>query len=155
MRKDEPGVVNQRHHVGRIGFGGDPQHPIDRVLMQERPGEPASAIVAVTEDGEDITITPLFVSVTPGMILVDHDDTTAGALGRFQVQQHTLCDGWINTWSVIEADGTQTPQTFASYAEAKAELAEFLDDIAADIETGDRGEDSGFEREEFRIVPVT
>lgn len=117
-------------------------------------GEPASAIVAVTEDGEDITITPLFVSVTPGMILVDHDGTTAGALGRFQVQQHTLCDGWINTWSVIEADGTQTPQTFASYAEAKAELAEFLDDIAADIETGDRGENSGFEREEFRIVPV-
>lgn len=63
-------------------------------------GEPASAIVAVTEDGEDITITPLFVSVTPGMILVDHDGTTAGALGRFQVQQHTLCDGWINTWSI-------------------------------------------------------
>jgi hypothetical protein len=37
-------------------------------------GEPASAIVAVTkDDGNEYQITPLFVSVTPGMKLIDHD----------------------------------------------------------------------------------
>ena len=37
-------------------------------------GEPASAIVSVNKQGEDeYQITPLFVSVTPGMKLIDHD----------------------------------------------------------------------------------
>lgn len=74
---------------------------------------------------------------------------------RFEVQHHTLCDGWTNTWTVINADGTEAPQTFASYAEAARELAEFLADIAADIETGLRSEDEGFDPAEFQIVPVT
>jgi hypothetical protein len=37
-------------------------------------GEPAAAIVAVHRDGESYAITPLFVSVTPGMVLTDHDN---------------------------------------------------------------------------------
>lgn len=41
-------------------------------------GQPAAAIVAVTPDGDDFTITPLFVSVTPDMILTDHDGVLAG-----------------------------------------------------------------------------
>lgn len=36
-------------------------------------GEPAVAIVTVNEDGPGYVITPLFVSVTPGMALTDHD----------------------------------------------------------------------------------
>ena len=36
-------------------------------------GEPAAAIVAVNRDGEEYTISPLFVAVTPGMILTDHE----------------------------------------------------------------------------------
>ena len=36
-------------------------------------GEPAAAIVAVNRDGEDYTISPLFVAVTPAMVLTDHD----------------------------------------------------------------------------------
>jgi hypothetical protein len=36
-------------------------------------GEPAAAIVAVRQDGEGFTMQPLFVSVTPGMALADHD----------------------------------------------------------------------------------
>ena len=36
-------------------------------------GEPASAIVAVNRDGEEYTITPLFVSVTPSLQMTDHD----------------------------------------------------------------------------------
>ena len=36
-------------------------------------GEPAAAIVAVNRNGADYTIRPLFVAVTPGMVLTDHD----------------------------------------------------------------------------------
>ena len=37
-------------------------------------GEPASAIVSINKQASDeYKITPLFVSVTPGMKLVDHD----------------------------------------------------------------------------------
>ncbi len=36
-------------------------------------GEPAAAIVAINQDGEEYQITPLFVSVTDTMQLTDHD----------------------------------------------------------------------------------
>ena len=36
-------------------------------------GRPGCAIVAVNRDGEEFDIVPLFVSVTPGMSLSDHD----------------------------------------------------------------------------------
>lgn len=45
-------------------------------------GEPASAIVAITPDGEDYTVTPLFVSITPGMDLTDHDGVAPDAAGK-------------------------------------------------------------------------
>ena len=40
-------------------------------------GEPAAAIVAVNRDGDNYAITPLFVSVTPSLILTDHDGQPA------------------------------------------------------------------------------
>lgn len=43
-------------------------------------GEPAAAIVVVNRDGTDYTITPLFVAVTPGMVLTDHHGTPCGPL---------------------------------------------------------------------------
>jgi hypothetical protein len=36
-------------------------------------GEPAAAIVSVNRDGEEYTIVPLFVAVTPAIVLTDHD----------------------------------------------------------------------------------
>jgi hypothetical protein len=45
-------------------------------------GEPAAAIVAVNRDGEEYTIVPLFVAVTPGMVLTDHDGTPCGPMSR-------------------------------------------------------------------------
>jgi hypothetical protein len=41
-------------------------------------GEPPVAIVAVNEAGDNYTITPLFVSVTPSLELADHDGRSAG-----------------------------------------------------------------------------
>jgi hypothetical protein len=43
-------------------------------------GEPGSTIVAVNRNGDDFTITPLFVSVTPGMTLTDHDGIEPGSM---------------------------------------------------------------------------
>tara|TARA_R110002124_G_scaffold183401_4_gene350823 strand:+ start:53831 stop:54049 length:219 start_codon:yes stop_codon:yes gene_type:complete len=40
-------------------------------------GEPAVAIVTVNEDGPGYVVMPLFVSVTPGMTLTDHDGIAA------------------------------------------------------------------------------
>ena len=40
-------------------------------------GEPAAAIVAVIGDGDNYAITPLFVSVTPSLTLIDHDGQPA------------------------------------------------------------------------------
>ena len=44
-------------------------------------GEPAAAIIAVDEQGEQFNLLPLFVSVTPGMVLTDHDGTAPQELG--------------------------------------------------------------------------
>ena len=41
-------------------------------------GEPAAAIVAVNQDGDNYNITPLFVRVTPSLTLTDHDGRPAG-----------------------------------------------------------------------------
>lgn len=41
-------------------------------------GKPAAAIVAVTPEGDDYQITPLFVSVTDDMVLTDHAGVPAG-----------------------------------------------------------------------------
>ncbi|MGH9632052.1 MAG: hypothetical protein ACRD7E_27425 [Bryobacteraceae bacterium] len=44
-------------------------------------GQPAAAIVGVTQEGGDYTITPLFVSVTGAMVLTDHDGASAAQEG--------------------------------------------------------------------------
>jgi len=67
----------------------------------------------------------------------------------YEVQHWTLCDGWINCWSVDER-----PQLFATWGQAQAELDEFFADIAAEIKAGTRAPDEGYDRSEFRIVPV-
>jgi hypothetical protein len=40
-------------------------------------GEPTSAIVAINKEGDGYEIQPLFVAVTPGMTLIDHDGRSA------------------------------------------------------------------------------
>ena len=68
---------------------------------------------------------------------------------RYEIVHETLCDGWINCWSV---DGG--PETFATIAEAEAELAAFLGEIDDEIRRGDRDADQGYSESEFAIVPV-
>jgi hypothetical protein len=71
----------------------------------------------------------------------------------WEVQHHTLCQGWINTWSE-EVDGVSRPLVYETEAEAQAELQEFLREIAEEIAYGERDPDNGYDAEEFRIVEV-
>ncbi|HLG63082.1 MAG TPA: hypothetical protein VKY19_14175 [Ktedonosporobacter sp.] len=72
----------------------------------------------------------------------------------YEVQTYTICQGWINCWSVIDAQGNETKQVFDTEAEAKVELEEFLADIAQEIFHGERAPNEGYDPEDFRIVPV-
>ena len=70
----------------------------------------------------------------------------------YEVQHYTLCDGWVNTWTISEGDDDPIPQVFATRDEAQAELDEFLRDIQDEIDCGDRAPDEGYDASEFRIV---
>ena len=58
--------------------------------------------------------------------------------------------------AVVPARGCQhdNPMTFASHAEAKVELDDFLADIADEIAAGRRAPDAGYDASEFRIVAL-
>jgi len=45
-------------------------------------GEPATAIVTVNPDGKEFNVSPVFVSVTPGMVITDHEGVEAQELER-------------------------------------------------------------------------
>ncbi|MCZ8081432.1 MAG: hypothetical protein O9289_19630 [Rhodobacteraceae bacterium] len=72
----------------------------------------------------------------------------------WEVQHHTLCQGWINTWSE-EVDGVSRPLTYPSEAAAQDALEEFLREIAEEIAYGERDPDQGYDSQEFRVVEVT
>lgn len=72
---------------------------------------------------------------------------------KYEVQHYTLCDGWINTWS-IEENGISKPQVFDSKEEAQKELDEFLREITEEIEYGERDPEHGYDAEQFRIAEV-
>lgn len=72
----------------------------------------------------------------------------------YEVQMYTLCDGWINTWSVHHEDGSSQLQTFPTIEAAQAEIETFLAEIEAQIENGERQPDEGYDLDDFRIMKV-
>lgn len=71
----------------------------------------------------------------------------------WEVQHHTLCQGWINCWSE-EVDGEARPLRYETEEEAAFELQSFLSEIAAEIDAGERDPDHGYDGDEFRVVEV-
>jgi len=69
---------------------------------------------------------------------------------KFEVQENTICDGWVNTWHEYDDDNNEIPMTFDTFEEALVELDEFLYDMTKAYNMGDISilED----RENFRIV---
>lgn len=75
----------------------------------------------------------------------------------WEVQQNTLFGGWVNTWTETtdSPDGMiEQPCVYSTEQEAKEALQEFLDDVQAEIDAGDRAPDEGFSEEEFRVAEV-
>ena len=74
---------------------------------------------------------------------------------RYEVQTHTLCQGWINCWTVTEVGSSAfTPETFPTREAAQIALDEFLAEIQSEITAGERTQDEGYSPEEFRIMEV-
>jgi len=67
----------------------------------------------------------------------------------YEVQHYTLCQGWVNTWLIDDK-----PHTFKTREEAEEELANFLADIEAEIELGEREADNGYDASEFQVVEI-
>lgn len=66
----------------------------------------------------------------------------------YEIHHFTLFDGWVNTWTDTDDDGTETPTTFKTEAEAEVALQKFLDDWKADAT------EYHYSRDEFRIVKI-
>ena len=73
---------------------------------------------------------------------------------KWEIRTHTLCDGYVNTWSTIDEQGNSEPETFKTKAEALAALDEFLAEIREEIDMGLRPPDAGYSREEFQVMQV-
>jgi len=71
----------------------------------------------------------------------------------FEVQTFTLCDGWINCWSITDEQGTR-PETFDTRAEAQAEIDTFFQEIELQIKAGERQPDEGYSRDEYQILEI-
>jgi len=67
---------------------------------------------------------------------------------KWEVQEFTFCDGWINTWS----DKNEEPLYFKSEDEAKQELDDFLFDQSEAVENGAMVDK--YDIENYRIVKV-
>lgn len=55
----------------------------------------------------------------------------------WEVQTLTLCDGWVNTWTISRFGQAEQPETFASFVEAEQTLARFIEDARYAVEAGD------------------
>ena len=66
---------------------------------------------------------------------------------KYVVEHQTLCDGWINTWSV---DGE--PEVFDTYQDAENALDSFLSEEKKAFKRGEI--DNMYEADEFRITEI-
>ena len=69
-------------------------------------------------------------------------------MSKFEVQEYTLCDGWVNTWS-----DDKGATTFNSKAEAQDELDWFLADMIWEHAEGNIADVP--DKDTFRIVEVS
>ncbi|MFZ2992413.1 MAG: hypothetical protein WA061_01745 [Microgenomates group bacterium] len=66
---------------------------------------------------------------------------------KWEVQQYTFCDGWVNTWTEDDI-----PVTFSTRSQAEKELQEYLDEVREVAARGDMLEE--YYQDDFKVVPV-
>jgi hypothetical protein len=74
------------------------------------------------------------------------------ALRVYEIQTHTFCNGWVNTWTYEDSNGDMRPEIFSSRKAAQAALDEYLQELAEDTSLGNI---SDYDREDFRIQAVS
>lgn len=58
---------------------------------------------------------------------------------KFEVLTYTVCDGWVNCWSVTDRRGKTAPQLFDTWWEAQAEIDGYMADrLAAGMDCDDQ-----------------
>ena len=72
----------------------------------------------------------------------------------YEIHTWTLCDGWINCWTTTDERGTLAPDTYPTVEATQAAIDEFLEDIQAEIDAGERAPDEGYDPEELGIAEV-
>ena len=71
----------------------------------------------------------------------------------FEIQHYTICDGWINTWSICDDEVNEIPERFQSYDEALIALNEHLDDMKFEYKAGNIAD--LYTKDQFRIKEIT
>jgi len=88
----------------------------------------------------------------------DANRYTNGKLRRnapgYVVVQWTAFQGWINTWTIIEDSGSESPEIFATIEDAQSALDEHLAHMQAERDAGERDPDSGDFDGDLRIMGV-
>jgi len=71
---------------------------------------------------------------------------------KYEIQHYTLCDGWVNTWTITNEDGTTESEYFETKEQAISALADFIDEENREYLHGNI--DSPYDIQEFRIEEV-
>jgi hypothetical protein len=69
----------------------------------------------------------------------------------YEVHTWTLCDGWVNCWTVTDEKGNEKPDTYPTIEAAQAEIDDLIEDIKNEITSGERSPDDDYNPEDYRI----
>jgi len=70
---------------------------------------------------------------------------------RYEVHTYTLCDGWINCWTITDENNAERPDSYTTTEAAQVEIDELLADVQAEIDSGERKPDEGYDSGDYRI----
>lgn len=94
----------------------------------------------------------------PNNTTQDANRYTDGKLCRdasgYMVMQWTAFQGWVNTWTIIEGDGSEAPEIFATVEDAQAAIDEHFVQMQAERDAGERDPDGGDFDGDLRIMEV-
>jgi len=71
---------------------------------------------------------------------------------KYEVQEFTLCDGWINNWSFTDDDGQTKQSLFDTRESAEWALIDFIEDCNTEVEEGNMPDAP--EYSDYKIVEV-
>jgi hypothetical protein len=71
---------------------------------------------------------------------------------KYEIQHYTHVDGWVNTWTVENEDGTREPEYFETHEHAITALMDFMEETNRAYMNGNLID--SYDIREFRIEEV-